>query len=206
MKKFKIFGTVIALTLMVALCSFSVYALKNASFTLPDRNISFSASGNAYFNAEITADWGGDPIVFGFNELGELIDDSGVIIPPETGSVYEITTGLPDLEFADLNTVYSVSYQVTNTGEGNLTFKISGIAFDNIENQKYTTTIKCDATTINVDQNAQAGNGFEKANGTCSYTISIPAGETDTITVSYQLARMNESVSVTESLSLDFTA
>ena len=56
MKKFKIFGTVIALTLMVALCSFSVYALKNASFTLPDRNISFSASGNVYFNA-ISCEW-----------------------------------------------------------------------------------------------------------------------------------------------------
>ncbi len=202
MKKFKIFATVLVVCLMIGISTFTVYALTTKTFSLPDRTLSFTAGENTFFDAEISFSWApDDTITFGIDENGNVVGNNTL-----EDSVYKLTDTIPDINFNDTTTVYTVTYSVTNTGDKDLTFKLDGIKFDTEADQRFTTKMQIDkGSEIQVDNDTTAQTGFEKGTDTCSGTVVIPKSETKNILVSYQLARVNNSFTITEAINMTFS-
>ena len=202
MKKFKIFATVLVVCLMIGISTFTVYALTTKTFSLPNRTLSFTAGENTFFDATITFSWASDEtITFGIDENGQVVGNH-----TEQGAVYELTDTIPNINFNDTTTVYTVTYTVKNTGEDALTFKLDGIKFDTEATQRFTTKMQIDGgSEIQVNNDTTDQTGFTKGTDTCSGTVVIPNEGTKTILVSYQLARMNSSFNITEAINMTFS-
>ena len=202
MKKSKTFATVLAVCLMTGISSFTVFPLTTKTFSLPDRTLSFTAGENTFFNATISFSWApDDTITFGIDENGNVV---GANAEPDAG--YQLTDTIPNINFNDTTTVYTVTYSVKNTGDKDLTFKLDGIKFDTEETQRFTTKMQIDkGSEIQVNKDTTPQTGFEKDTDTCSGTVVIPKSETKNILVSYQLARMNNSFNITEAINMTFS-
>lgn len=205
MKKFKFVCSVLSLLMLVGAATYSVYAVTNLKVDIPSKSIGFTAGDDVFFNAQIiylTPPSATQTLSFGIsNTTGEPIslDENTVIEPDGDYAFVSFADGEPSIEFQDIMQKFQTTYQITNTGEKSFTLTISGIAYDNIQDQRYTTTINDIALTPTL-QNAQV----TLKNGTATYTVTVEPEETSTIIIYYQLARINQSFSVTENISLNF--
>lgn len=214
MKKIKLLSTILVFSIMLCFGVFGVYALSSFSFNLPSRNIGFTAGENVFFNAEISYLWQ-DNSKLSFqisNKTGEpeSLDDNVVI--NNLGNYYELSLiegSIPDIQFVDINSAFDTSYKISNTGDSAISFKISGIVFDNQADQRFTTKIKytqnSNPVEIVVNNETLNSNGFEKGDSTCSISLELQPEESISVIVSYQLARMNSDISLTENIALDFS-
>ena len=205
MKKFKFVCSVLSLLMLVCAATYSVYALTNLAVNIPSKSIGFTAGDDVFFNAQITyltPPSATQTLSFGIsNTTGEPIslDENTVIESDGDYALISFADGEPSIEFQDIMQKHQTTYQITNTGEKAFTLTISGIAYDNMQDQRYTTTINDIALTPTL-QNAQV----TLNNGTATYTVTVEPEETSTIIIYYQLARINQSFSVTENISLNF--
>ena len=205
MKKFKFVCSVLSLLMLVGAATYSVYAVTNLAVNIPSKNIGFTAGDDVFFNAQITyltPPAATQTLSFGIsNVTGEPINlDENTIMEQDGDYAFvSFADGEPSIEFQDIMQKFQTTYQITNTGSKAFTLTISGIAYDNIQDQRYTTTINDIALTPTL-QNAQV----TLKNGTATYTVTVEPEETSTIIIYYQLARINQSFSVTENISLNF--
>lgn len=205
MKKFKFVCSVLSLLMLVGAATYSVYAVTNLAVDIPSKSIGFTAGDDVFFNAQITyltPPASTQTLSFGIsNVTGEPIKlEETTNIEPDGDYVFvSFADGEPSIEFQDIMQKFQTTYQITNTGAKAFTLTISGIAYDNIQDQRYTTTINDIALTPTL-QNAQV----TLENGTATYTVTVEPEETSTIIIYYQLARINQSFSVTENISLNF--
>ena len=205
MKKFKFVCSVLSLLMLVGAATYSVYAVTNLAVDIPSKNIGFTAGDDVFFNAQITyltPPAATQTLSFGIsNVTGEPINlDENTIMEQDGDYAFvSFADGEPSIEFQDIMQKFQTTYQITNTGSKAFTLTISGIAYDNIQDQRYTTTINDIALTPTL-QNAQV----TLENGTATYTVTVEPEETSTIIIYYQLARINQSFSVTENISLNF--
>ena len=205
MKKFKFVCSVLSLLMLVGAATYSVYAVSNLAVNIPSKSIGFTAGDDVFFNAQITyltPPAATQTLSFGIsNVTGEPINlDENTIMEQDGDYAFvSFADGEPSIEFQDIMQKFQTTYQITNTGAKAFTLTISGIAYDNIQDQRYTTTINDIALTPTL-QNAQV----TLNNGTAIYTVTVEPEETSTIIIYYQLARINQSFSVTENISLNF--
>ena len=205
MKKFKFVCSVLSLLMLVGAATYSVYAVTNLAVDIPSKSIGFTAGDDVFFNAQITyltPPAATQTLSFGIsNVTGEPINlDENTIMEQDGDYAFvSFADGEPSIEFQDIMQKFQTTYQITNTGSKAFTLTISGIAYDNIQDQRYTTTINDIALTPTL-QNAQV----TLENGTATYTVTVEPEETSTIIIYYQLARINQSFSVTENISLNF--
>ena len=205
MKKFKFVCSVLSLLMLVCAATYSVYAVTNLAVNIPSKSIGFTAGDDVFFNAQITyltPPAATQTLSFGIsNETSEPINlDENTIMEQDGDYAFiSFADGEPSIEFQDIMQKFQTTYQITNTGAKAFTLTISGIAYDNIQDQRYTTTINDIALTPTL-QNAQV----TLENGTATYTVTVEPEETSTIIIYYQLARINQSFSVTENISLNF--
>ena len=205
MKKFKFVCSVLSLLMLVGAATYSVYAVTNLAVNIPSKSIGFTAGDDVFFNAQITyltPPSATQTLSFGIsNVTGEPINlDENTIMEQDGDYAFvSFADGEPSIEFQDIMQKFQTTYQITNTGSKAFTLTISGIAYDNIQDQRYTTTINDIALTPTL-QNAQV----TLKNGTATYTVTVEPEETSTIIIYYQLARINQSFSVTENISLNF--
>ena len=205
MKKFKFVCSVLSLLMLVGAATYSVYAVTNLAVNIPSKSIGFTAGDDVFFNAQITyltPPSATQTLSFGIsNVTGEPINlDENTIMEQDGDYAFvSFADGEPSIEFQDIMQKFQTTYQITNTGAKAFTLTISGIAYDNIQDQRYTTTINDIALTPTL-QNAQV----TLKNGTATYTVTVEPEETSTIIIYYQLARINQSFSVTENISLNF--
>ena len=201
MKKAKFITSIISLCLMLSVCTFAVYALSSYSFT-SNRDLNFSATDEVFFEAEIAYNYPNINSSFSFsrNSLGELVYDEDSIVLDGTDNSYQIIILEEDLSinFSNTTDVFQTSYQIKNTGESTIVFTLSGIVYDNLVDQRFTTTVNGTTVTTTTENTAN----LTKQTDTCSYSVEIASGNTQTIVVTYSLARLNSSIDITENLSL----
>ena len=201
MKKAKFITSIISLCLMLSVCTFAVYALSSYSFT-SNRDLNFSATDEVFFEAEIAYNYPNINSSFSFsrNSLGEMVWDEDSMVLDGTDNNYQIIILEEDLSinFSNTTDVFQTSYQIKNTGESTIVFTLSGIVYDNLVDQRFTTTVNETTVTSTTENTAN----LTKQTDTCSYSVEIASGSTQTIVVTYSLARLNSSVDITESLSL----
>ena len=201
MKKAKFITTIISMCLMLSVCAFAVYALSSYSFT-SNRNLNFSATDDVFFEAEISYNYPNINSGFSFsrNPLGEMVWDEDSMVLDGTDNSYQIIILEEDLSinFSNTTDVFQTSYQIKNTGESTIVFTLSGIVYDNLVDQRFTTTVNETTVTTTTENTAN----LTKQTDTCSYSVEIASGSTQTIVVTYSLARLNSSIDITESLSL----
>ena len=201
MKKAKFITSIISLCLMLSVCTFAVYALSSYSFT-SNRNLNFSATDEVFFEAEISYNYPNINSSFSFsrNSVGELVYDEDSMVLDGTDNNYQIIILEEDLSinFSNTTDVFQTSYQIKNTGESTIVFTLSGIVYDNLVNQRFTTTVNETTVTTTTENTAN----LTKQTNTCSYSVEIASGSTQTIVVTYSLARLNSSIDITENLSL----
>ena len=200
MKKAKFITSIISLCLMLSVCTFAVYALSSYSFT-SNRDLNFSATDEVFFEAEIAYNYPNINSSFSFsrNSLGELVYDEDSMVLDGTDNSYQIIP-IDDLSinFSNTTDVFQTSYQIKNTGESTIVFTLSGIVYDNLVDQRFTTTVNETTVTTTTENTAN----LTKQTDTCSYSVEITSGSTQTIVVTYSLARLNSSIDITENLSL----
>ena len=201
MKKAKFITSIISLCLMLSVCTFAVYALSSYSFT-SNRDLNFSATDEVFFEAEIAYNYPNINSGFSFsrNPLGEMVWDEDSMVLDGTDNSYQIIILEEDLSinFSNTTDVFQTSYQIKNTGESTIVFTLSGIVYDNLVDQRFTTTVNETTVTTTTENTAN----LTKQTDTCSYSVEIASGSTQTIVVTYSLARLNSSIDITESLSL----
>ena len=201
MKKAKFITSIISLCLMLSVCTFAVYALSSYSFT-SNRNLNFSATDEVFFEAEISYNYPNINSSFSFsrNSLGNFDYDDTLMMLNEIEDSYQIIFPEDDLSinFSNTTDVFQTSYQIKNTGESTIVFTLSGIVYDNLVNQRFTTTVNETTVTSTTENTAN----LTKQTNTCSYSVEIASGSTQTIVVTYSLARLNSSINITENLSL----
>ena len=201
MKKAKFITSIISLCLMLSVCTFAVYALSSYSFT-SNRDLNFSATDEVFFEAEIAYNYPNINSSFSFsrNSLGEMVWDEDSMVLDGTDNNYQIIILEDDLSinFSNTTDVFQTSYQIKNTGESTIVFTLSGIVYDNLVNQRFTTTVNETTVTSTTENTAN----LTKQTNTCSYSVEIASGSTQTIVVTYSLARLNSSIDITENLSL----
>ena len=201
MKKAKFITSIISLCLMLSVCTFAVYALSSYSFT-SNRNLNFSATDEVFFEAEISYNYPNINSSFSFsrNSLGEMVWDEDSMVLDGTDNNYQIIILEDDLSinFSNTTDVFQTSYQIKNTGESTIVFTLSGIVYDNLVDQRFTTTVNGTTVTSTTENTAN----LTKQTDTCSYSVEIASGSTQTIVVTYSLARLNSSIDITENLSL----
>ena len=201
MKKAKFITSIISLCLMLSVCTFAVYALSSYSFT-SNRDLNFSATDEVFFEAEISYNYPSikSSFSFGRNSLGELVYDEDSMVLDGTDNSYQIIILEEDLSinFSNTTDVFQTSYQIKNTGESTIVFTLSGIVYDNLVDQRFTTTVNETTVTSTTENTAN----LTKQTDTCSYNVEIASGSTQTIVVTYSLARLNSSIDITENLSL----
>lgn len=120
--------------------------------------------------------------------LNEIEDSYQIIFPEDDLSI----------NFSNTTDVFQTSYQIKNTGESTIVFTLSGIVYDNLVDQRFTTTVNETTVTSTTENTAN----LTKQTNTCSYSVEIASGSTQTIVVTYSLARLNSSINITENLSL----
>ena len=201
MKKAKFITSIISLCLMLSVCTFAVYALSSYSFT-SNRDLNFSATDEVFFEAEISYNYPNINSSFSFsrNSLGNILPiDESVLLNPTNDNSYQIIP-IEDLSinFSNTTDVFQTSYQIKNTGESTIVFTLSGIVYDNLVDQRFTTTVNETTVTTTTENTAN----LTKQTDTCSYSVEITSGSTQTIVVTYSLARLNSSIDITENLSL----
>ena len=200
MKKAKFITSIISLCLMLSVCTFAVYALSSYSFT-SNRDLNFSATDDVFFEAEISYNYPNINSSFSFsrNSLGEMVWDEDSMVLDGTDNSYQIIP-IDDLSinFSNTTDVFQTSYQIKNTGESTIVFTLSGIVYDNLVDQRFTTTVNETTVTTTTENTAN----LTKQTNTCSYSVEIASGSTQTIVVTYSLARLNSSIDITENLSL----
>ncbi len=201
MKKAKFITSIISLCLMLSVCTFAVYALSSYSFT-SNRDLNFSATDEVFFEAEIAYNYPNINSSFSFsrNSLGEMVWDEDSMVLDGTDNNYQIIILEEDLSinFSNTTDVFQTSYQIKNTGESTIVFTLSGIVYDNLVDQRFTTTVNETTVTSTTENTAN----LTKQTDTCSYSVEIASGSTQTIVVTYSLARLNSSIDITENLSL----
>ena len=201
MKKAKFITSIISICLMLSVCTFAVYALSSYSFT-SNRDLNFSATDEVFFEAEISYNYPNINSSFSFsrNSLGEMVWDEDSIVLDGTDNSYQIIILEEDLSinFSNTTDVFQTSYQIKNTGESTIVFTLSGIVYDNLVDQRFTTTVNETTVTTTTENTAN----LTKQTDTCSYSVEIASGSTQTIVVTYSLARLNSSVDITENLAL----
>ena len=201
MKKAKFITSIISLCLMLSVCTFAVYALSSYSFT-SNRDLNFSATDEVFFEAEIAYNYPNINSSFSFsrNSLGEMVWDEDSMVLDGTDNNYQIIILEEDLSinFSNTTDVFQTSYQIKNTGESTIVFTLSGIVYDNLVDQRFTTTVNETTVTTTTENTAN----LTKQTNTCSYSVEITSGSTQTIVVTYSLARLNSSIDITENLSL----
>ena len=201
MKKAKFITSIISLCLMLSVCTFAVYALSSYSFT-SNRDLNFSATDEVFFEAEIAYNYPNINSGFSFsrNPLGEMVWDEDSMVLDGTDNSYQIIILEEDLSinFGNTTDVFQTSYQIKNTGESTIVFTLSGIVYDNLVDQRFTTTVNETTVTTTTENTAN----LTKQTNTCSYSVEIASGSTQTIVVTYSLARLNSSIDITENLSL----
>ena len=201
MKKAKFITSIISLCLMLSVCTFAVYALSSYSFT-SNRDLNFSATDEVFFEAEIAYNYPNINSSFSFsrNSLGEMVWDEDSMVLDGTDNSYQIIILEDDLSinFSNTTDVFQTSYQIKNTGESTIVFTLSGIVYDNLVDQRFTTTVNETTVTSTTENTAN----LTKQTNTCSYSVEIASGSTQTIVVTYSLARLNSSIDITENLSL----
>ena len=201
MKKAKFITSIISLCLMLSVCTFAVYALSSYSFT-SNRDLNFSATDEVFFEAEISYNYPNINSSFSFsrNSLGNFDYDDTLMMLNEIEDSYQIIFPEDDLSinFSNTTDVFQTSYQIKNTGESTIVFTLSGIVYDNLVNQRFTTTVNETTVTSTTENTAN----LTKQTDTCSYSVEITSGSTQTIVVTYSLARLNSSIDITENLSL----
>ncbi len=201
MKKAKFITSIISLCLMLSVCTFAVYALSSYSFT-SNRDLNFSATDEVFFEAEIAYNYPNINSSFSFsrNSLGEMVWDEDSMVLDGTDNNYQIIILEEDLSinFSNTTDVFQTSYQIKNTGESTIVFTLSGIVYDNLVAQRFTTTVNDTTVTTTTENTAN----LTKQTDTCSYSVEIASGSTQTIVVTYSLARLNSSVDITENLAL----
>ena len=201
MKKAKFITSIISLCLMLSVCTFAVYALSSYSFT-SNRDLNFSATDEVFFEAEISYNYPNINSSFSFsrNSLGEMVWDEDSMVLDGTDNNYQIIILEDDLSinFSNTTDVFQTSYQIKNTGESTIVFTLSGIVYDNLVDQRFTTTVNETTVTSTTENTAN----LTKQTNTCSYSVEIASGSTQTIVVTYSLARLNSSIDITENLSL----
>ena len=201
MKKAKFITSIISLCLMLSVCTFAVYALSSYSFT-SNRDLNFSATDEVFFEAEIAYNYPNINSSFSFsrNSLGEMVWDEDSMVLDGTDNNYQIIILEEDLSinFSNTTDVFQTSYQIKNTGESTIVFTLSGIVYDNLVDQRFTTTVNETTVTSTTENTAN----LTKQTNTCSYSVEIASGSTQTIVVTYSLARLNSSIDITENLSL----
>lgn len=206
MKKVKFITTIFTMCMMICLGTFAVYALTSSSLVLPNKNISFTASDDLYYNVKITHEWLSDTIEFGIdNTSGSMVtktEDSAYLEEIKGGYNIAYVDGVSrDIVFEDIVTPYETTYQITNNGDATFTLKISGIVYDNIEEPRYITKLN-NGEEIEINSNT-SGLGIELLDGICNYSVDVAKGQTVTIGVIYQLARINSSIDVDEQISIE---
>ena len=201
MKKAKFITSIISLCLMLSVCTFAVYALSSYSFT-SNRDLNFSATDEVFFEAEIAYNYPNINSSFSFsrNSLGEMVWDEDSMVLDGTDNNYQIIILEEDLSinFSNTTDVFQTSYQIKNTGESTIVFTLSGIVYDNLVDQRFTTTVNETTVTSTTENTAN----LTKQTDTCSYSVEIASGSTQTIVITYSLARLNSSIDITENLSL----
>ena len=201
MKKAKFITSIISMCLMLSVCTFAVYALSSYSFT-SNRDLNFSATDEVFFEAEIAYNYPNINSSFSFsrNSLGEMVYDEDSMVLDGTDNSYQIIILEDDLSinFSNTTDVFQTSYQIKNTGESTIVFTLSGIVYDNLVDQRFTTTVNETTVTTTTENTAN----LTKQTDTCSYSVEIASGSTQTIVVTYSLARLNSSIDITENLSL----
>ena len=201
MKKAKFITSIISLCLMLSVCTFAVYALSSYSFT-SNRDLNLSATDDVFFEAEISYNYPNINSSFSFsrNSLGEMVWDEDSMVLDGTDNNYQIIILEEDLSinFSNTTDVFQTSYQIKNTGESTIVFTLSGIVYDNLVDQRFTTTVNETTVTSTTENTAN----LTKQTNTCSYSVEIASGSTQTIVVTYSLARLNSSIDITENLSL----
>ena len=201
MKKAKFITSIISICLMLSVCTFAVYALSSYSFT-SNRNLNFSATDEVFFEAEISYNYPNINSSFSFsrNSLGNFDYDDTLMMLNEIEDSYQIIILEDDLSinFSNTTDVFQTSYQIKNTGESTIVFTLSGIVYDNLVDQRFTTTVNETTVTTTTENTAN----LTKQTNTCSYSVEIASGSTQTIVVTYSLARLNSSIDITENLSL----
>ena len=201
MKKAKFITSIISLCLMLSVCTFAVYALSSYSFT-SNRDLNFSATDEVFFEAEISYNYPNINSSFSFsrNSLGNFDYDDTLMMLNEIEDSYQIIILEDDLSinFSNTTDVFQTSYQIKNTGESTIVFTLSGIVYDNLVDQRFTTTVNDTTVTTTTENTAN----LTKQTDTCSYSVEIASGSTQTIVVTYSLARLNSSIDITENLSL----
>ena len=201
MKKAKFITSIISLCLMLSVCTFAVYALSSYSFT-SNRDLNFSATDEVFFEAEISYNYPNINSSFSFsrNSLGNFDYDDTLMTLNEIEDSYQIIILEDDLSinFSNTTDVFQTSYQIKNTGESTIVFTLSGIVYDNLVDQRFTTTVNETTVTSTTENTAN----LTKQTDTCSYSVEIASGSTQTIVVTYSLARLNSSVDITENLAL----
>lgn len=205
MKKFKFVCSVLSLLMLVGAATYSVYAVTNLAVDIPSKSIGFTAGDDVFFNAQITyltPPASTQTLSFGISNVTSEpinLDENTIMEQDGDYAFVSFADGEPSIEFQDIMQKFQTTYQITNTGAKAFTLTISGIAYDNMQDQRYTTTINDIALTPTL-QNAQV----TLKNGTATYTVTVEPEETSTIIIYYQLARINQSFSVTENISLNF--
>ncbi len=205
MKKFKFVCSVLSLLMLVGAATYSVYAVTNLAVNIPSKSIGFTVGDDVFFNAQITyltPPAATQTLSFGISNVTSEpinLDENTIMEQDGEYAFASFADGEPSIEFQDIMQKFQTTYQITNTGAKAFTLTISGIAYDNIQDQRYTTTINDIALTPTL-QNAQV----TLNNGTATYTVTVEPEETSTIIIYYQLARINQSFSVTENISLNF--
>ena len=201
MKKAKFITTIISMCLMLSVCAFAVYALSSYSFT-SNRDLNFSATDEVFFEAEISYNYPNINSSFSFsrNSLGEMVWDEDSMVLDGTDNSYQIIIleEVLTINFGNTTDVFQTSYQIKNTGESTIVFTLSGIVYDNLVDQRFTTTVNETTVTSTTENTAN----LTKQTNTCSYSVEIASGSTQTIVVTYSLARLNSSIDITENLSL----
>ena len=201
MKKAKFITSIISICLMLSVCTFAVYALSSYSFT-SNRDLNFSATDDVFFEAEIAYNYPNINSSFSFsrNSLGNFDYDDTLMMLNEIEDSYQIIILEDDLSinFSNTTDVFQTSYQIKNTGESTIVFTLSGIVYDNLVDQRFTTTVNETTVTTTTENTAN----LTKQTDTCSYSVEIASGSTQTIVVTYSLARLNSSIDITENLSL----
>ena len=213
MKKLKLMFGLLTMCLMFATIGFTVYAITTEAIVNMDKhNLSFEAQEGTFFDVSILHSWsnikdvedGSETIEFGINPAnGNFKGDN---VEKDTGNDYILYDYLSDFTFTDTNSEHIVKYTITNTGEYDIDFEISGIVYDTRDTQAYTTAVALNnsGTSTLLTKNLTVPTGFVLSNGVCSIAQTIGKNQSLTINITYKLATISQTVDVDETISMSF--
>ena len=198
----KIVKSIIVLAVLLIVTGFGVYVILSRGNDIKN-NISFEVINGAMFETSITYDWSEQSVEFKTEkETGEPNKDEAVSTGENT---YQTIQAPPDIVFEDTETEYVSNYTIKNIGTKSLTLKISGLAYDGSQNQKFITKVSYkNYEPVEVKSSMLSQDGLELDSNIFSVTIVIEPEQTETITVSYRLASTSSSFTINESIQMSF--